>query len=112
MVTTAFQGEFVRQENVRAFLFRLETERDPVARALLRRLLAEHTLAPDPKISLSRMRPWGANPTNSAGATMPRRVVAARLELDQSPLRSTTVKSPATAGAKRDQRYRRSADGL
>ena len=45
MVTTAFHGEFVRQENVRAFLLRLETERDPAVRALLTRLLAEHSLA-------------------------------------------------------------------
>ena len=46
MVTAPSKSEFVRQENVRAFLVRLETERDPATRALLTRLLAEHSLAP------------------------------------------------------------------
>ena len=46
MVTAPSKSEFVRQENVRAFLVRIETERDPATRALLTRLLAEHSLAP------------------------------------------------------------------
>lgn len=57
MVTAAFQSEFVRQENVRAFLFRLETERDPAVRALLMRLLAEHRYAPTLRAGPNLLRP-------------------------------------------------------